>query len=793
MEEVKYIYLSASEDNQIDRAFIEYKDGSIESIMRGTTDYETFGKEMSRRISKAFGENAAKLKNKKWGVYENGSKRINKIQKKYYGLVDIEEIKNDNVTDVKATTKMEELNNKKVKLQSALIGLGAFTVVSGIAGCGIMKANEKNNTPATTITTEADDSLQAVIEDDTLDLTLEGKDWAYYDENFPEGVQKYSKTSVYDYAMKMNASENWMNIKLTPEMIQALEDLEIKFDSEDKTEAIFGFTAEELDAANIFAGNHENEGLAQILHGEKADIAAIKEEYNNFKRKAIYWYLNTDNEHLNIDEVVNLNDNQVATINKFESMLFEIKNLVKEEKIDEANEKMRVLKQELLDYAHSENSGTMGEKEFIISTIASAASVISQSYNMQSEIEIELLDTTTNTIVTKKVKTNTMNEVTMRYLIEGFSDCHGINDFNNIEYLAQFRMNGARYVAVLDDDGVSVVDVTNTILAERLEGYNEWVEGLIMDNAARDGAYTADSLMAMNDNSELDKLIYGGYDNQAILDLINAELVKANKYPKNNNVFASEYSKFVKQIVEYKNKHAIGGSGITNNTNVKSGSTKMTYIPGQTITRIVDQHTDYSYRTEVKDNENFEAEEKAARESAEKSASEKSKKAQKAHDDAVEKLKKGEKVDTTGMTDEEKKAVEEAEKAVDDYKKKKEEVEKKHEGEKPSKEYVDKDGNTHIVYDGKEEKDEEFENADTVDKDEAEEYNRKLQEKHQQEQSQAQEGLTDVDPTTLPGFAPVVESSTDSTMSVSSETLDAIIEAMEEAPAEEVSSNGMSI
>ena len=40
MEDVKYIYLSASEDNQIDRAFIEYKDGSIESIMRGTTDYE---------------------------------------------------------------------------------------------------------------------------------------------------------------------------------------------------------------------------------------------------------------------------------------------------------------------------------------------------------------------------------------------------------------------------------------------------------------------------------------------------------------------------------------------------------------------------------------------------------------------------------------------------------------------------------------------------------------------------------------------------------------------------------
>ena len=47
---VKEIYLSAYDDNQIDRTFIVYDDGSIDSLARGAKDHQTYNQEISKLI-----------------------------------------------------------------------------------------------------------------------------------------------------------------------------------------------------------------------------------------------------------------------------------------------------------------------------------------------------------------------------------------------------------------------------------------------------------------------------------------------------------------------------------------------------------------------------------------------------------------------------------------------------------------------------------------------------------------------------------------------------------------------
>ena len=581
---VENIKLEAISDNKIQKMVITYANGKkvTKKLNRFSSD-EAYNK-FKAEVSKVLVDNGMTQadKNSKWEIVKYTKTPIDVIKEKL-------EVKGINVNIPEYT--VNDFNTRKVALTGFTTGLAATALVTSLYGCGPLMSSKDDEV---TITEEAgledEQNISLEVEED---LTLEGKDWAYYAENFPAGVQKASKESVYDFAMNFNRSEDWMYSKLTPEMIEALEKAGYVVDGD---EAIFGFTAEQLDALNIVYGNHTKEGLLQIMNGDQIDVekmaGSAESTVNQAKRVIMIWYMTSDHEHLNIDQVVNFNEDQMTTINKFETILYEAKMLMKQEgKEKEAEAKMKELKEAIVDYAHAQTLGEDEVKNYVLTTILPAASFMSTSYQYKDTVKLQLQNSKTGEAEIKEVKTDLFDEITMRELVEGFRGCHGINDFNEVEFLKQFGINSNSYHVAISDAATSIADsLISGVTTSKLNTYNSYVSDLRTEEAAANAAYTADSVIDINDNSEFDRLTKGGYDNDVILALIDSELHYENKYPKNLGYFLSSESKFIKELNAYRTAHGIG---VNLNTSAKGGVTSR-YIPVSTTTttRIISQTTE---------------------------------------------------------------------------------------------------------------------------------------------------------------------------------------------------------
>ena len=678
-----------------------------------------------------------------------------------------------------------KINSKKIALSAAIIGLTA-AIGAGTIGFGLSRNKKDEDVvlaeePA--ITTEVDTNATTI--EVAEKISLEGQDWDYYFNNANASTQKDTMAKINDFVMNFNRSEDWMYEKMTPEMIEALKEANIIVDGD---EAIFGFTPEQVFALRLVYGHDTYEELTTMMNGEYIDVTKVMSSseslMNQGIRAEIEYLLNSDQTRSGIEEVIGFTDEEKAQINPFLDSLQIYKELLKEEKYEEAEKKMKDIKEALVKYAHEPDVEAGNAKPWVLRTILPVSSIYSVSYQYMDTINLNLYDGKTGEYVDKEVKTWLFDEITMRDLVEGYKECVGEDGlvyqdgFDSVEFLKQFNISTQRYSIVVSDDGVSIADQYIGGLENRLEEANDYMQKLREENSAADTLVLDSNPTAnVSQNTELDEMTKDSFDSEEVLDLIEDNLVKENKYPKNLQFFTSIYSKFSKQVLAFKDAIAAKLRTSTKTTKkneqvVKTIPGRTIYVPGttQTVTWTETWTEDtVTYRTEKRANENYEAEKEAAEKEAVEEASkttvtdgetgkEKETTYQDIYNKAVNDKTDGKtdldtNLDDNDKTNQNDPLVNKVEQwAEEDAKQIKEEHEKAAENAK--EEYVDENGNHHYISGGDEKIDEQYQNADIVSESEAEEYNRKLQEQKAQQSNSTNSAST---PAPTPAPAPVEE------------------------------------
>ena len=819
LNQINHIYLQGSHDKGITKMYIRYNDGFIE-VEDVTSNADINGKFKNFGVSKVKGRDySVHLEND--DVFADLDARLEKqahadeydfnFASDATPVVDNnEEVEEDSedlaiinlAADEEAFEDKEYSCNEETKKESnhlaaraAIVGLALLT------GAGVLYGIKKFGKHDEDVVSAEEPAITTEVELPEEKISLEGKDWDYYFENAKDSVQKESMTGVNDFVMNFNRSEDWMYEKLTPEMIEALKEANIIVDGD---EAIFGFTAEQVFALNLVYGTHTNEEYTTMMNGEAIDITKVMSSseslMNQGIRAEIVYLLNSDQTRSGIEEVINFTEDERTQIYNFLDMLQVYKELLKEEKYTEAEKKMKDIKVALVEYAQNTDTEVNNAKPWILRTILPACSIYSVSYQYMDTITLNLYDGKTGEYVDKKVKTWLFDEITMRDLVEGYKECVGEDGlvyqdgFDSVEFLKQFNISTQRYSIVISDNGVSIADEFIGGLEGKLKTANEFMQLQDQKNLTTDAAYlggggSSNDAAYLENNSKFDELTKDSFDSEEVLDLINDNLVKENKYPKNLNFFTSIYSKFSKQIIAFKDAIAakVGGKKSTDKTNEKVIKTipgRTIYVPGTsyTITWTETWTEEYvTYRTERRANENYEAEKAAAEKAAVEKASKttvtdgatgKEKETtyqdiynKEFNDNTNGKNNLETNLDDDDITNQKDPLVNKVENwAKEDA----EENKKAHEeASKDAKEtYKDESGNTHYISGGDEHIEEEYKNADTVTESEAEEYNRRLREQQNNSSSEPApaptEEYTHEDPTTSETFAPVYEESNDS-------------------------------
>lgn len=752
---------------------------------------------------------------------------------------EFEPINDENLEEEEPIFELEKDENAKLNPKHAAVVGGVIALAIAIGACTQLGGRGIDDTATVAATSGA--SVEEVTNTATPinKPSMEGQEYDYYVSYATEGLQKSTMVNYHDYVMNFNRSEDWMYQELTPEMIEELEKMSITIDG---NEAIFGFTAEEVNALNLVYGTYTNEEYTQLMNGQYIDVTKVmsssESEMNQAIRKVIFYYLNSDSAYAGIENVVNFTDSEKEQIKKFEDMFQEYKDLLKEEKYSDAESKMKEIKTAVLEYAHAQDTEVNNAKPYILRTLVPAFSIYSTCYQYMDTITLNLYDNTSKTYTTKNVKTWLWDEITMRDLVEGYDECKDENGvvyqdgFSEIEFLNSFNISSSKYSLVISDDGVSIADSFVGGLENKLSGYNDYAEKLRTENSSTDALVQAQVQGAdITNNTEFDTLTSTSYDQEIILEMIDNELVKENKYPKNTNFFSSMYSKFVKKVIEFKDT-VLGGT--SNSTGKDGGSstkvisttpTTTIYVPGTTTTVTwTETHTEtyVETRTEKRpvSEEEIAAEDAANRAKAVEEASkttvtdgatgqQKETTYQDIYNKSVNDNTGGKtNLDTNLDNDDKVNAGDsDAQKvqqwAQEDAQQINEEYEKASEG--ATETYVDEQGNTHYVSGGEEHIDEEYQNADTASESEAEAYNRMLEEQktqtssdqsvtpqldpqpesqpepQQESQPAPQEEYTQEDPTSSESFAPAYE-----------EEVDAIINEMANETSTDQATEGMS-
>ena len=875
--QVNHIYLQAAKDGKMQKLYIRYNDGYVD--LYEVVDSNKTEQEKMKEISEMFkAMGVSKIKNRDYSVALADDKIFAQLDSKiaeqknadnYDFDLESDMLEEEEVSNVRVNkgffanlfnkdTKVEEpafeevdeptfeeadefeseqeesdeiikldtTEDAKLNPKHAAVVGGALALAIAIGACSILGGREVSDTAVDAATMEASTTDLGNTATPISKPSMEGQDYEYYVTYAPEGLQKDVMTSYYDYVMNFNRSEDWMYAEITPEMKAELEKMSVTVDGD---EAIFGFTAEEVNALNLVYGTYSNEEYTKLMNGQYIDVTKVmsssESEMNQAIRKVIFYYLNSDSAHVGIENVVNFTDTEKEQILKFEDMFQEYKDLLNAEKYTEAESKMKEIKTAVLEYAHAQDTEVNNAKPYILRTIVPALSVYSTCYQYMDTITLNLYDNNNNTYTTKNVKTWLWDEITMRDLIEGYQECKDDNGvvyqdgFSEIEFLNSFSIDSKKYSLVISDNGVSIADEFVGGLENKLSGANDYMEKLRTENSATDAVVAAQVEGAdVSNNSELDTLTSASYDQEILLEMIDNELVKENKYPKNTSFFSSMFSKFTKKIIAFKDS-VLGGSG--NGKGTGSGSettvisttpTTTTYVPGTTTTVTwTETHTETYVETRTE--KRAVSEEEIAAEDA----ANKAKAVEEASHTTVTDGATGQQKDTTyqdiynktvndntnGKTnldtnldndDKTNPGDANAQKVEQWAQEDAQQINEVHQeaSQGATETYVDENGNVHYVSGGEEHIDEEYQNADTLSDAEAEAYNQSLEESKVQtnsaqptpslepeptpEPAPAQE-YTNEDPTSSESFAPAYE-----------EEVDAIIDSMaNEAPTDSAS------
>ena len=616
ISDVKHVYLIASKSNEIDKIYVEYNNGDVKTADNEYTEENRY-RAFSLDVKTFLEISQMKTRDQDYTVISMNNKlvkelnaKVNETEKRKQiienGGFDFsvpEEVKEAKVNNIKvdyknvkelAKTKTEPKKINKTKVTLTALGmaglLGAVgacssfgganeAAVSGIATEAIAAETTENNNEVVEEATVATNETES---EKVVKLTLEDKDWAYYDANFSDTFQKQSMKDYYNYLMNFER-EDWMNVTITDEMKEVLKEAKIPIRGD---KAVFGLTAEQVYNLDLTYGRHTNEELAELLNGYYIDKTIALNNRLSESNKAISalidFYLNSDDKHLHVEKFIHgWNEDEINRVTEYEDMLQEHADLQKEGKYKEAEAKMLEIRDSLYTYAEQPTIEDDYAKPFILKTFLTACSIISVSNQYMDNITVTLYDVVNATNVDITVKTYQFDEMMMRRIVSGFSGCvdengNIVDRFNQIEYLEQKNIDPKKYSVVIDDES-SIVDGLNGSIISRFDEYNEYIARLRNQNVIAD----SNSKDNLDNNSEFDKLTEETYEPKVILKLINKELVKDNRYPENMGFFTSVYSKYVQEIIAIKDAKsgANAGKGMT----AKQAAQVVKTIPGNTI------------------------------------------------------------------------------------------------------------------------------------------------------------------------------------------------------------------
>ena len=602
--------------SEIHRAFLTINDGNTKSIVSiSGNDYEQM-KNLVQNIIKNKQENNTALNIESYS--ENSKAGIDKLEElnnnvdmswsmKYavnrYGIATVKE--NDRtlvVQDelgVKSVTVADEekIAQAKPSKENKHGKLAAGLAIAGIAlavACGKKKADDlAQQQAAIEQSTEMNNAVVEESNEDVQEVNFEN--WTDYDTNAKETDQKAEKKLIHDYLMEFNASDDWANkVTITDEEVDQFKQAgyHVEQAEDGKYYATMGLTAEQAEALRIVYSANTNEQIAKELGGAYFDSAIVEQGGGTLDQAIevlIYNYLNTDQESINIDKIVNLSERTQEVHNRFEKLFYEHKTLLAEGKDEEAKAKFTELADALVDYAHSQNLtdedalGKNIELNIWVPTLIGTQAGL--GYN-DVEHEIMIYNDNTGEKKTATVKDDYPLSQEDALNILGWENCSGTM-YDEKEYVSRAGFDGDEWHVVKYADGVGILDSTNGVKYEKVNSYNDFIQQLRVENANADGVHTNDSSLGLDENSEYDKLIKDSYDNAKILEFINDDLALAKKNPMNIFYYAlSQNAPFANRISNYRETHEkfnLGnGAKATLDFNSKNGLVK--FIPGSSYT-----------------------------------------------------------------------------------------------------------------------------------------------------------------------------------------------------------------
>lgn len=451
----------------------------------------------------------------------------------------------------KAENIRDGKNNDKLKKIAIAAGIVVGAAVLGTSCAAIIdKMNDK----------EIEEGLEKVP-------SMDGKDLEFYSENALDTAQKeLFLKNITAWLEDNNAKEEWMKTTLTEEQLK-----EYGFAD---AESVFGLTAEDAYSLALRFGHYSKDQYVTLTGGKEMDTVAIMNDAHSQSNGAlsniISYYICSDKCDLNIEKLINFNENEVAKINEIEGKLNEFKTLVSEGKEDEAKAKMVEMKAWFNEYAYSVDYEQDNAKSYILRTFLPACSALSQIYQYEDTISVELYDTVEDKQITKEIKTTLFDEITMRTLVLGFTECDAVGAFDAESYLEEHGISSDRYNLLNTDITSSIADKSVSAQSEKLEQANTYIANLRHDDVTADvitvnlekGNIGDQVANQMDRNSgvatyitEYDELTHGTYDTEILFEMVNNHLKENNMYPKNINYFRT--AKSDELSMEYKNTHGV--------------------------------------------------------------------------------------------------------------------------------------------------------------------------------------------------------------------------------------------
>ena len=506
--------------NCVSELLIEYEDGKAEIL---DSDFEDIEKreELTKLFNRCCRDSSLKINIGK--VETNGTTQ--------QVLQDSENIQLYKVSDAKRLEEYDEAvgnyenlkQHSKVKKYMTMAGI-ALGVAGAVAGCEAIQSRNNEDT----VMEEEQETVEEIVKPD-----MEGQEWDYYVENAIDNIQKESWSTVGDFLLSFNNSQEWMERT-----------------NENGEFSRFGFTPEETMATYLRFNELTDEELITIFNGTNINADEIMNLSNDFIEKMITYYTVSD-EVSNVEQLFN-DSHDKEVIKAFEEHHTKMMKAEGKEK----EELMREEKQMFSDYFNSDVEGKetrarQGSTSYLLRTMLLSDSIIASMNNYEGTIVLDAIGSNKQV----NAKTVLFDDVFMATFIGGFDDFKEENVIKNLGY------DPNKYTIILDDVNRSIADMSCGEQEQKFRDADEYKvtletsEKVVNDNRKaleaeltvyvdKDGKIDADKVAEAIDNMNFDseeatiaELTKYSYEPSLIADMLSKKLETLEKNAINANTF----------------------------------------------------------------------------------------------------------------------------------------------------------------------------------------------------------------------------------------------------------------